>query len=111
MFKTGSGSASVCYICGIICVDNCEDLVRIRGMVMSLKEHRENRFLTTRELAELAHVSRATISKIESGRPGVLYPKTMKKIAEALNVAPAEIAEFQPGRRSSGPLGDDGRGE
>jgi DNA-binding XRE family transcriptional regulator len=70
-------------------------------MVMTLKQHRERAFLTTRELAEKAHVSPATFWRIEEGKVKP-HPTTMRKIAEALGVHPSEIAEFVKDRGGEG---------
>jgi DNA-binding Xre family transcriptional regulator len=48
----------------------------------------------TRELASKAGVAPDTIWRIEGGDYKKLRPSTMRKIAEALGVHPAEIAEF-----------------
>jgi DNA-binding XRE family transcriptional regulator len=64
-------------------------------MTMSLKEHRERSYLTTRELAEKAGIQTSTLYRIEYGkvRPHIT---TMRRIASALGVKPDEIAEFSP---------------
>ena len=59
----------------------------------SLRELRAARLLSVRALAERASVSPRTIVQIEAGR---LTPRfvTMRKIATALGVEPAEVSEF-----------------
>ena len=53
-----------------------------------LRELREDNFLGTRELARKAGVNHATIIRLESeGKVGVL-PRTIRKLAAALNVDP-----------------------
>jgi DNA-binding XRE family transcriptional regulator len=71
-------------------------------MVMTLKQHREKAYLTTRELAEKAGITTPTLWRIEhieelkdrGKSKGKTHPSTMKKIAAALGVHPSEIAEF-----------------
>jgi transcriptional regulator with XRE-family HTH domain len=48
---------------------------------------RERAFLSKRELAERAGLDRSTIGRIEDGVTEV-YPRTIRKIAEALSVDP-----------------------
>lgn len=50
--------------------------------------------LTSRELAERAGVSPVTVWRIEAGRVRGAQVNTMRRIAEALEVSPEEIAEF-----------------
>ena len=51
---------------------------------------RERAFLSKRELAERAGLDRSTIGRIEDGVTEV-YPRTIRKIAEALSVDPASL--------------------
>ena len=51
---------------------------------------RERAFLSKRELAERAGLDRSTIGRIEEGVTEV-YPRTIRKIAEALSVDPASL--------------------
>ena len=55
-----------------------------------VKTAREQAFLSKRELAELAGLDRSTIGRIEDGVTEV-YPRTIRKIAEALSVDPASL--------------------
>jgi len=55
----------------------------------TLKTLREERVLTVAELARQAGVSKNTISKAENG--GSVYPSTVRKLARALNVEPADL--------------------
>jgi transcriptional regulator with XRE-family HTH domain len=59
---------------------------------VGLRELREQAVLSQRELAEKAGVSQTTVVKIETGkiRP---HPATLRKLAAALDVAPASLAE------------------
>ena len=58
----------------------------------NVRELREQAFLTQEELAQLAGVHRLTILKAEQGRRPSF--RTIRKLAKALKVAPAEI-EFK----------------
>jgi transcriptional regulator with XRE-family HTH domain len=51
---------------------------------------RERAFLSKRELAERAGLDRSTIGRIEDGVTEV-YPRTIRKIAEALSTDPASL--------------------
>ena len=52
---------------------------------------RERAFLSKRELAEKAGLDRSTVGRIEDGVTEV-YPRTIRKLAEALSVDPASLA-------------------
>ena len=51
---------------------------------------RERAFLSKRELAERAGLDRSTIGRIEDGVTEV-YPRTIRKIAEALSTDPSSL--------------------
>jgi transcriptional regulator with XRE-family HTH domain len=55
-----------------------------------VKATRERAFLSKRELAERAGLDRSTIARIEDGVTEV-YPRTIRKIAEALSVDPVSL--------------------
>ena len=55
-----------------------------------LKELRRERVLSLRELEEKSGVSYNTIWRLEDGRQGA-HPRTIRKIARALGVEPAEL--------------------
>jgi len=55
-----------------------------------VKAARERAFLSKRELSERAELDRSTIGRIEEGVTEV-YPRTIRKIAEALSVDPASL--------------------
>jgi transcriptional regulator with XRE-family HTH domain len=59
----------------------------------SLREIRLRKFMTIRELAAAAQVTPRTIVDIELGRTAPRQT-TMRRIAAALNVDPAEVTEF-----------------
>jgi transcriptional regulator with XRE-family HTH domain len=62
--------------------------VKIDGQ--KVRTARERAFLSKRELAERAGLDRSTIGRIEEGVSEV-YPRTIRKIAEALSVDPASL--------------------
>jgi transcriptional regulator with XRE-family HTH domain len=57
-----------------------------------LRTLRERRFLSHRDLAKSAGVSPTTVLNLESGRVEA-QRRTVRKLAEALGVAPAELGE------------------
>jgi transcriptional regulator with XRE-family HTH domain len=57
-----------------------------------LKQLRESRFLTQRELSAKAHVGVSTIVRIEKGRQVPTF-QTIKRLASALAVDPSELAQ------------------
>jgi transcriptional regulator with XRE-family HTH domain len=58
---------------------------------------RESRVLTQSELAELAGVSHLSVHKIETGQQQP-RPATIRKLARALRVKPADLLERTDGR-------------
>ena len=58
--------------------------------VQRLRELREERALSHRELAALAGVGHNTIYRIENGQSEVI-PRTVRRLAGALGVEPKEI--------------------
>ena len=57
-----------------------------------LKELRREQVLSLLELEEKSGASYNTIWRIESGRQGA-HPRTVRKLAEALGVAPKELMQ------------------
>jgi len=57
----------------------------------SLRELREGKFLSQRDLAKAAGVSRFTISELEGGKVRPRRGRTIRKLAKALGVDPSEI--------------------
>jgi transcriptional regulator with XRE-family HTH domain len=57
---------------------------------MKLRELRERRALSLRELSELSGVNYNAIWRIEVGRTGA-QPRTVRRLAAALNVEPHEL--------------------
>ncbi len=66
--------------------------VRIDGE--KVRAARERAFLSKRELADEAGLDRSTVGRIEDGVTEV-YPRTIRKIAEALSVDPASLTPGQ----------------
>jgi transcriptional regulator with XRE-family HTH domain len=55
------------------------------------KEFRTGRGLSIRKLAEEAEVSTETIYSLEHGRREFIWPRTAKKLADALGVEPQDL--------------------
>ena len=66
-------------------------------LLPSLRELRQSRGLSQRELAKLASVSSGTVFRLENALRGA-YPLTVRKLADALGVSPAELV-LGPHRR------------
>lgn len=64
------------------------------GVVRRLNELRRERLQTIRELATRAGVSTRTVLRVEHGVQ-TPHPSTMKKLATALDVDPAQVHEFR----------------
>lgn len=60
--------------------------------VERLKQLREDRVLSLRDLEEVSGVSYNTIWRIEDGRQGA-HPRTIRKLARALGVDPRELVK------------------
>jgi transcriptional regulator with XRE-family HTH domain len=63
-----------------------------------LAEHRRKRGLTQRQLGELAGVAHTTVQRLETLSRGA-YPKTLRKLATALGVAPEELLHGESTQR------------
>jgi transcriptional regulator with XRE-family HTH domain len=63
--------------------------VRIDGE--KVRVARERAFLSKSELAARAGLNRNTIGRIEESETTEVYPRTIRKIAEALSVDPASL--------------------
>ena len=63
--------------------------VRIDGE--KVRVARERAFLSKSELAESAGLNRNTIGRIEESDTTEVYPRTIRKIAQALSVDPASL--------------------
>jgi transcriptional regulator with XRE-family HTH domain len=68
-----------------------EVMPRISGE--KLRRVRDERLLSQRELAEKAGLSPTTILKLEADRVDDPHPRTVRKLAQALEVDPAELVE------------------
>jgi transcriptional regulator with XRE-family HTH domain len=56
-----------------------------------VKQAREALYLSQAELAVKAGISKNTLNRIETGKAGAI-PRTVRRLAEALGVAPASLA-------------------
>ena len=61
------------------------------SLAEALRRLRAQRYLSQAELAAKAGISRTTIARIEAGEI-VPYPRTVRKLAEALEVEPSVLA-------------------
>jgi transcriptional regulator with XRE-family HTH domain len=61
------------------------------ALAANLRRLRDARYLSQAELAVQSGVSKTTIARAELGEI-VPYPRTVRKLAEALGVAPTELA-------------------
>ncbi len=68
-----------------------EVMPRISGE--KLRGVRDRRLLSQRELAEKAGLSPTTILKLEAGKVDDPHPRTIRKLARALEVDPSELVE------------------
>jgi transcriptional regulator with XRE-family HTH domain len=75
-----------------------QERCRHRSILLpALRAARRSMALSQRQLAEMAGVSANTVHLLEGGRRGC-YPGTLRKLASALGVAPAELVrESRPG--------------
>ena len=62
--------------------------------VQKLKELRQRRVLTLRELEERSNVAYNTIWRLENGKGGA-QPRTIRKLAAALGVNPEELVKVE----------------
>lgn len=68
-----------------------QDRYRNRSVPLPhLRELRQERGLSQRELGEVAGVSSGTVYRLENGLRGA-YPGTVRKLAVALGVTPGEL--------------------
>jgi transcriptional regulator with XRE-family HTH domain len=58
-----------------------------------VKELREERVMSLRELSEFAGVSKDTIWRLESGKSSNAHPSTIRKLAKAFGVDPRELTK------------------
>jgi transcriptional regulator with XRE-family HTH domain len=57
----------------------------------SLRRLREARMLSQGALAQMADMNVASVNRLEAGRRTMVYRNTVRKLAQALDVAPAEL--------------------
>ena len=65
-------------------------------MALTLKEHRNQAYLTVHELSAKAGVSEGTIRRIEKGEYTQIKALTIQNISNALNVHASEVSQFAP---------------
>lgn len=70
-----------------------------------LRAWRHYRILSQPELAELAGLTRAAVSKLETQRDATAKPETIGKLAKALGISREQLVREAP------PVTDDMRGE
>ncbi len=63
--------------------------VKIDGR--KVREARERRFFSQRELAGKAGMNHNTVWRIEGGGSIEVHPRTIRKLAEALSIDPASL--------------------
>jgi len=61
---------------------------------VKLRELREDRTLSARELADLADVHYNTVLRLENNQGGA-QPRTIRKLAKALDVEPKELRAYR----------------
>lgn len=59
-------------------------------MLRGLKQHREGAMVSQRELAKKSGVTQSTIWDLENLGRGA-HPRTVRKLADALGVTPADL--------------------
>jgi len=67
--------------------------------MLTLREARLRRRMSQQTLADSAGVARVTVSQIELGKSGP-RPHIARRIADALEMRPSEIAEFSAAAQS-----------
>lgn len=67
-----------------------------------LKAARKRAALSLRDLAQLSGVGYVTIHRIEAGKVDDAYPSTLRKLADALRVSPAELVSEREASREPG---------
>ncbi len=67
--------------------------MRVSGRL--LRQARERRFLTLRELADLAGVAYVTIWRMEHETTGAARMSTVRALAAALGIEPGELVDWE----------------
>jgi transcriptional regulator with XRE-family HTH domain len=62
--------------------------------VKTLREWRLERLLSIGELSRRSGITKKTLIDLEHGRRSSVHYETIRRVSEALSVAPGEIAEF-----------------
>jgi transcriptional regulator with XRE-family HTH domain len=57
-----------------------------------LKQIREERVISQRELARMADLTHATVWRLEHG-PAEAHPRTIRKLAEVLQIEPKDLVK------------------
>jgi transcriptional regulator with XRE-family HTH domain len=70
--------------------------VGMAPLILRLREWRERRGLTQKQLAEAAGIRRATVSDMERGIPGGVDFETLLKLCTALDASPADLFPDKP---------------
>jgi len=73
------------------------DIIQFPGMIdlpNRIREFRAAKSMSQQQLADLIHVSKPTISELETGKMQ-LTVDYMRRIGRALNLAPAELLNFE----------------
>ncbi|MFC1999468.1 helix-turn-helix domain-containing protein [Chloroflexota bacterium] len=60
---------------------------------MDLRELREQRMMTQREVAERAHITVTTLSRIENGKVSASF-RTIRSLAAVFSMSPQEMHEI-----------------
>ena len=60
---------------------------------MDLRELRERTMMTQREVAERAHITVTTLSRIENGRVSASF-RTVRSLADVFGISPQEMHEI-----------------
>ena len=71
-------------------------------MVVNIRSMREAKGWTQGELAANAGITRATVNRIESGKPRSIDLEVLEKLANALGVAPGLLIGHEPKARKGG---------
>jgi transcriptional regulator with XRE-family HTH domain len=66
-----------------------------------VRKARESRYLSQAELAMKAGISKNTLNRIETGKAGAI-PRTVRRLAEALDVTPESLASMDELRELRG---------
>lgn len=69
--------------------------VGLRFEVPRLRDARDRRGLTLKQLAERSGVALSSLNRLENGRH-LAYPSTVQKIAAALNVTVEQLRGLEP---------------